>query len=172
MKVPTLAPSPSFATKNVLDVLQDLSKSIRGSPGPQLDTADVLSEPITHNLHHLLIEFLDRPEILSFPRRAPCSQLHMKIRALCGDGEGVCDALVDTGAQVSLIKAGLGPPDCLTTRRRPVGLKVANGQYMVGGRREAEIALQFMNHCELSRPDLGKDILLKGKFYEPRWTGI
>ena len=31
---------PSFATKNVFDVLQDLSESIGGSPGPQLDAAD------------------------------------------------------------------------------------------------------------------------------------
>ena len=31
---------PSFATKNVFDVLQDLSESIGGSTGPQLDAAD------------------------------------------------------------------------------------------------------------------------------------
>ena len=37
---------------------------------------------------------------------------------------------------------------------------------MVGGAKEAEIALQFVEHRELSRPDLGKQILLKGKFYE------
>ena len=30
---------PSFATKNVFDVLQDLSESIGGSPGQQLDAA-------------------------------------------------------------------------------------------------------------------------------------
>ena len=32
----------SFATKNVFDVLQDLSESMRGSPGPKLDAADGL----------------------------------------------------------------------------------------------------------------------------------
>ena len=37
---------PSFATKNVFDVLQDLSESIGGSPGPQLDAADGQPEPI------------------------------------------------------------------------------------------------------------------------------
>ena len=31
---------PSFATKNVFDVLQDISESIGASPGPQLDAAD------------------------------------------------------------------------------------------------------------------------------------
>ena len=38
---------PSFATKNVFDVLQDLSESIGGSPGPQLDAADGQPEPLS-----------------------------------------------------------------------------------------------------------------------------
>ena len=37
---------------------------------------------------------------------------------------------------------------------------------MVGGTREAAIGLQFVNHPELSPPDLGKEILLQGRFYE------
>ena len=37
---------------------------------------------------------------------------------------------------------------------------------MVGGTKEAAIGLQFVNHRELSRPDLGKEILLHGRFYE------
>ena len=93
-------------------------------------------------------------------------QLHLKVCALCGEVEKVPDVLVDTGAQVSLVKAGLRPPDCLTDSRRPVRLKVANGQYMVGGKREAAIWLQFVNHRELSPPDLGKEILLQGRLYE------
>ena len=56
---------PSFATKNVFDVLQDLSESIGGSPGPQLDAADGQPEPIVHGLHQSLVELLERPEILS-----------------------------------------------------------------------------------------------------------
>ena len=93
-------------------------------------------------------------------------QLHLKVRALCGEVEKVFDVLVDTGAQVSLVKAGLIPPECLTDSRKPLRLKVANGQYMVGGTKEAAIGLQFVNHRELSRPDLGKEILLHGRFYE------
>ena len=68
--------------------------------------------------------------------------------------------------EVSLVKAALPPPECLTASRRPVRLKVANGQYLEGGTKEAEIAPQFVNHRKLSRPDLGKEILPKGKFYE------
>ena len=48
----------SFATKNGFHVLQDVSKSIRGSSGPPLDAAYGLSEPITHDLHQSLIELL------------------------------------------------------------------------------------------------------------------
>ena len=36
---------------------------------------------------------------------------------------------------------------------------------MVPGTKEAEIALEFVNHREVSRPDLGKEVLLKGKLY-------
>ena len=160
---------PSFATKNVFDVLQDLSESIGGSPAPQLDAADGQPEPIVHDLHQSLVELLERPEILSLHavrRVGRERQLHLKVRALCGEVEKVFDVLVDTGAQVSLVKAGLLPPECLTDSRKSVRLKVANGQYMVGGTKEAAIGLQFVNHHELSRPDLGKEILLQGRFYE------
>ena len=160
---------PSFATKNVFDVLQDLSESIGGSPGPQLDAADGQPEPIVHDLHQSLVELLERPEILSLHavrRVGRERQLHLKVRALCGEVEKVFDVWVNTGAQVSLVKAGLLPPECLTDSRKPVRLKVANGQYMVGGTKEAAIGLQFVNHRELSRPDLGKEILLQGPFYE------
>ena len=39
---------------------------------------------------------------------------------------------------------------------------------MVGGTREAASGLHFVNHRELSRPDLGKEVLLQGRFYEPQ----
>ena len=45
-----------------------------------------------------------------------------------GKWKKVFDVLVDTEAQVSLVKAGLLPPECLTDSRKPVRLKVANGQ--------------------------------------------
>ena len=156
----------SFATKNVFDVLQDLSESIGGSPRPQLDAADGQPEHIVHDLHRSLVELLERPEILSLRRVGRERQLHLKVRALCGEVKKVFDVLVDTGAQVSLVKAGLLPPECLTDSREPVRLKVANSQYMVGGTKEGAIGLQFVNHREPSRPDLGKEILLQGRFYE------
>ena len=50
----------SFATKNLFDVLQDLSESIGGSPRPQLEAADGPIEPITQDLHQSLIELFFR----------------------------------------------------------------------------------------------------------------
>ena len=49
---------PFFATKNVFDVLRDLSESIGGSPGRQLDALDGQHEPIVHDLHQLLVELV------------------------------------------------------------------------------------------------------------------
>ena len=172
-KVPTECNNPctqsSFATKNVFHVLQDHSEIIRGSPEPQLEAADRLFEPVTHDLHQSLIELLERPDILSLHavrRVGRERQLHLKIGALRREEERVFIVLVHTGAQDSLVTVGLVLPECLTTNRRPVRLKVDNGQYMVGGTEEAEIALQFVNYRELSRRDLGKEILLKKTFYE------
>ena len=135
----------------------------------QLDAADGQPEPIVHDLHQSLIELLERPEILSLHavrRVGRERQLHLKVRASWGEVEKVFDVLVHTGAQVSLVKAGLLPPECLTDSQKPVRLKVAKGQYMVGGTREAAIGLQFVNHRELSRPDLGKEIPLQGRSSE------
>ena len=92
----------SFATENGFHVLQHLSESIGGSPGPQLDAADGLLGPITRNLHQSLIELLERPQILSLHtvgRVHRERQFPMKIRALCEEVERVFNMLVDTGAR-------------------------------------------------------------------------
>ena len=131
-----------FSTRNVFDVLQDLSESIAGSPGPQLDAADGLLEPITHDLHQSLVEILGRPEILclhAVRRLGLEQQLHLKTLPLCGGVERVFNVLVHTGPQFSLVKAGLLPPECLTRIQRPVTLNVANRQYMVRGTREPRL---------------------------------
>ena len=88
----------------MFNVLQNLSESIGGSPGPQLDATDGLLEPINHDLHQSLIELLERSEILRLHAVRQVGrerQLHFKIRALCGEVERVFNVLVETGAQVS-----------------------------------------------------------------------
>ena len=90
-KVPGEGTNPynqsTFATKNVFHALKDLSWGMGGSPGLQLEAADWLSEPITHNMHLSLIELLERPDILSLHavRRVGCEQqLYLKIHVLGG----------------------------------------------------------------------------------------
>ena len=73
--------------------------------------------------------------------------------------------LVDTGAQVSLVRRGLFKEESLQPSRRPVRLKVANGEIMGGGTHEATISMKFREHERLNRPDLAKGSTLSGKFY-------
>ena len=92
-------------------------------------------------------------------------QLHLKVRVRCGQEELAVDVLVDTGAQVSLVRRGLSKEESLQSSRRPVRLKVANGEILFGGTHEATISMEFWEHERLNRPDLGKRSTLSGNFY-------
>ena len=70
-------------------------------------------------------------------------QLHLKVRVMCGRKEGIADVLVDTRAQVSLVRNGLFPDTCLKSIARPVRLKVAKGEIVGGGAREAKLRWNF-----------------------------
>ena len=92
-------------------------------------------------------------------------QLHLKVRVRCGQEELVVDVLGDTGAKVSLVRRGLFKEESLQPSRRPVRLKVANGEIMDGGTHEATISMEFWEHERLNRPDLAKRSTLSGNFY-------
>ena len=72
-------------------------------------------------------------------------QLHLKVRVPCGKKEVIADALVDTGAQVSLVWKGLLLEEFLKRSRRPVRLKVAHGKIWVGVPMIAQWAWNFRN---------------------------
>ena len=91
-------------------------------------------------------------------------QLPLKVRVRCGQEELVVDALVDTGAQVSLVWRGLFKQESLQPSRRPVRLKVANGQIMGGGTHEATISMEFREHERLNSPDFAKRSTPSGNF--------
>ena len=92
----------------------------------------------------------------------PSRQLHLKVRVRCGQEELVVDVLVDTGAQVSLVRRGLFKEESLQPSRRPVRLKVANGEIMGGGTHEATISMELWEHERLKRPDLRREALYPG----------
>ena len=92
-------------------------------------------------------------------------QLHLKVRVMSRREEVIPDVLVDTGAQVSLVRNRLFLDTCLKSSDRPVRLKVANGGIMVGGAREAELGLEFREHDRLGTGPT-KRLMLHEKFYE------
>ena len=92
-------------------------------------------------------------------------QFHLKARVRCGQEELVVDVLVDTAAKGSLVRRGLFREESLQPSRRPVRLKVANGEIMGGGTHEATISMEFWEHERLNRPDLAKRSTLSGNFY-------
>ena len=92
-------------------------------------------------------------------------QLHLKVRVRCEKKEVIANVLVDTGAQVSLVWKGLLSDKFLKPGRRPVRLKVPNGEIIGWGTPEATIGMEFREHDRLNRPDLAKRIVLSGKFY-------
>ena len=78
-------------------------------------------------------------------------QLHLKVRVRCGQEELVVEVLVDTGAQVSLVRRGLFKEELLQPSRRLVRLKVANGEIIGCGTHEATISMEFWKHERLNR---------------------
>ena len=76
------------------------------------------------------------------------------------------DVLVDTGTQLSFVQKGLFSEEFLKPSRRPLRLKVANGEVMGGGNHEATIGMEFWEHARLNRPDLSKRIVLSGNSYD------
>ena len=55
--------------------------------------------------------------------------------------------------------------ELLKPSRRPVRLKVANGEIMGGDTHEATISMEFWEHERLNRPDQAKRSTLSGNFY-------
>ena len=66
---------------------------------------------------------------------------------------------------MSLVRRGLFKEELLQPSRRPVRLKVANGEIMGGGTHEATISMEFWEHERLNCPDLAKRSTLSGNFY-------
>ena len=119
-------------------------------------TLEVLMHPSVLELH--AVKIVHTPQ-------GDERQLHLKVRVRCGKKEVIADVLVDTGAKVSLVRKGLFSEELPKPSRRPVRLKVANGEIMGGGTHEATIGMEFREHDHLNRPDLWKRIVPSGNLY-------
>ena len=133
---------------------------------------DGQDQPRIYTIRDHTLEVLMHPDVLEFHAvrvvhtpQGDEQQLHLKVRVRCGQEDLVVDVLVDTGAQVSLVRRGLFKEESLQPSRRPVRLKVANGEIMGGGTHEATISMEFWEHGRLNRPDLAKRSTLSGNFY-------
>ena len=133
---------------------------------------DGQDQPRIYTIRDQTLEVLMHPDVLELHAvrvvhtpQGDERQLHLKVRVRCGQEELVVDVLVDTAAQVSLVRRGLFKEESLQPSRRPVCLKVANGEIMAGGTPEATISMEFWEHERLNRPDLAKRSTLSGNFY-------
>ena len=133
---------------------------------------DGQGEPKIYTIRDHTLQVLMHPDVLELHAvrvihtpHGDERQLHLKVRVRCGREEKVVDVLVDTGAQVSLVRRGLFKEELLQPSRRPVRLKVANGEIMGGDTHEATISMEFWEHERLNRPDQAKRSTLSGNFY-------
>ena len=72
--------------------------------------------------------------------------------------------LVDTDAQLSLVREALFSEEFLMPSRRPVRLKVANGKIMGRGTHATTIGMEFREQDRLNGPNLSKRIVPSGNF--------
>ena len=170
-------PKPlSFATPNPWSALPRevyVGKGRRKKEGATTESpVDGQDQPKIYTIRDHTLEVLMHPHVLELHAvrvvhtpHGDARQLHLKVRVRCGQEELVVDVLVDTGAQVSLVRRGLFKDESLQPSRRPVRLKVANGEIMGGGTHEATISMEFWEHERLNRPDLAKRSTLSGNFY-------
>ena len=170
-------PKPlSFATPNPWSALPRevyVGKGRGKKEGATTESpVDGQDQPKIYTIRDHTLEVLMHPDVLELHAVSVVHtphgderQLHLKVRVRCGQEELVVDVLVDTGAQVSPVRRGLFKEESLQPSRRPVRLKVANGEIMGGGTHEATISMEFWEHERLNRPDLAERSTLSGNFY-------
>ena len=175
-KAPEEAKPLSFATPNPWSALPRevfVGKGRGKKEGATTESpVDGQDQPKIYTIRDHTLEVLMHPDVLELHAvrvvhtpHGDQRQLHLRVRVRCGQEELVVDVLVDTGAQMSLVRRGLFKEESLQPSRRPVSLKVANGEIMGGGTHEATISMDFWEHERLNCPDLARRSTLSGNFY-------
>ena len=70
-------------------------------------------------------------------------QLLLTIHITIEDVKRTVKALIDTGAQVSIVRQGLLPDECFRAARKPLLLKTASGELLPGGQRVASLLMEI-----------------------------
>ena len=85
-------------------------------------------------------------------------QLRIPVRVELPDGGSTnCKALIDTGAEVCLVRTGLVPPDALKVAERPLRLITANQQALGAGKLKAELHLVL----DGEESDTGRQVVVR-----------
>ena len=106
--------------------------------------------------------------------RGGCSQLMLEVVIRVGEVRVQAKALVDTGAEATLVRRGLLPEGCFQESKRPLMLRTVSGDQLEGGRQEVVARVEFRAETEdggsVNRPwvtevrahdgDVGCDIIL------------
>ena len=155
-----VTPSPWSALPREVYVGKGPGKKEGATTESPVDGED---QPRIYTIRYHTLEVLMHPDVLELhavrvvhTSQGDERQLHLKVRVRCGQEELVVHSLMDTGAQVSLVRRGLFKEELLQPSRRPVRLKVANAEIMGGGTHEATISMEFREHERLNRHDLAK----------------
>ena len=160
-KVPKKSKSLSSANANPWDALPrevqpDIGNWDKKVGETTESLVDIQDQPKIYEIRDRTLEVPTHPCVLELHTvrvvRTPHGderQLHLKMRVICGRKEVIADVVVDTGAEVSLVRNGLFPDTCLNSSDRPVRLKVAHGGIMRGEAPEAELGPEFWEHDQL-----------------------
>ena len=89
--------------------------------------------------------------------------LLLKVTSL-GGRQKFIRALVDTGAQVNLIRNGLFSPNEFQRANSPLTLVAANGQVLEGGKCTIDLCMKFYQSSEVV--DVEPEVELDGEFFE------
>ena len=152
-----VTPNPWSALPRLVYVGEGRGKKEGATMESPVDGGD---QPRIYTIRDHTLEVLMHPDVLELHAvrvvhtpQGDERQLHLKVCVRCRQEELVVDVLVDTGGQVGLVQRGLFKEESLQPSRRPVRVKVANGEIMGGGTQEATISMEFWEHEHLNRPD-------------------
>ena len=84
--------------------------------------------------------------------RGGSHQLMMNVVVQAGAVRRTFKALIDTGAQTSLVRRGSLPESCFQPARRPLLLRTVSGEELQGGKQEVQLRVEFQAETEDGAP--------------------